>query len=69
MYFAKFVNAFVKPGNLTKNRFCNADFVTPSDERRSCSKIVLLFNVDKKACVRKFKELPRQKILGILQLK
>ena len=43
-----------------------ADFATLSDERRSCSKIVLLFNEDKKPCVRKFEGLTRSKILGIL---
>ena len=42
-------------------------FATPSEERRSRSKIVLLFNVDKKTCVRKFEGLTRSKILGILQ--
>ena len=47
--------------------FCVADFATLSDERRSCSKIVLLFNVDKKPCVRKSEELTLSKILGILQ--
>ena len=47
--------------------FCVADFATLSDERRSRSKIVLLFNVDKKPCVRKFEGLTRLKILGILQ--
>ena len=37
-------------------------------ERRSRSKIVLLFNTDKKEpCVRKFEGLTRSKILGILQ--
>ena len=46
--------------------FCVADFATLSDQRRSRSKIVLLFNVDKKPCVRKFEGLTRSKILGIL---
>ena len=47
--------------------FCVADFATLSNERRSRSKIVPLFNVDKKPCVRKFEGLTRSKILGILQ--
>ena len=47
--------------------FCVPDFATLSDERRSRSKIVLLFNVDKKPCFRKFEGLTHSKILGILQ--
>ena len=47
--------------------FCVADFATLSDERRLVLKIVLLFNVHKNPCVRKFEGLTRSKILGILQ--
>ena len=47
--------------------FCVADFATLSDERRSRSKIVLLFNVEKNLRVRKFEGLTRSKILRILQ--
>ena len=47
--------------------FCVTDFATLSNERRSRSKIVPLFNVDEKPCVRKFEGLTRSKILGILQ--
>ena len=44
-----------------------ADFTTLPDERRSRSKINLLFNMDKEPYFRKFEELTRSKILGILQ--
>ena len=44
-----------------------ADFGTVSDERISRSKIVLLFNGDKRTLFRKFEGLTRSKILGILQ--
>ena len=49
--------------------FCVADFATLSDERRSCSKIFLLFNMVKEPCVRKFEGLARSKLLGISQIK
>ena len=44
-----------------------ADFATIFDERKSRSKIYLLFNMDKKPCVRNFEGLVRSKILGISQ--
>ena len=47
--------------------FCVADFATLSNERRSRSKIVPLFNVDKRPCIRKFEGLTRFKNRGILQ--
>ena len=47
--------------------FCVANFATLSDERRSRSKTVLLFNTEKEPCVRNFEGLARSKILGISQ--
>ena len=47
--------------------FCVADFATPSDERRSRSKIFPLFIWIKEPCVRKFEGLERSKRLGISQ--
>ena len=47
--------------------FCVADFATLSDERRSRSKIFLLFIWIKEPCVRKFEGLARSKLLGISQ--
>ena len=47
--------------------FCVADFATLSDERRSRSKIVILFNMDKRTLRSKFEGLMRSKILWILQ--
>ena len=47
--------------------FCVADFATLSDERRSSSKIFLLFIWIKEPCVRKFEGLARSKLLGISQ--
>ena len=49
--------------------FCVADFETLSDERRSRSKIFLLFIWIKEPCVRKFEieGLARSKLLGISQ--
>ena len=49
--------------------FCVVDFVTLSDERRSRSKIFLLFIWIKEPCVRKFEGLARSKLLGISQTK
>ena len=43
------------------------DFATLSDERRSRSKIFLLFIWIKEPCVRKFEGLARSKLLGISQ--
>ena len=48
-------------------RFCVADFAKLSDERRSRSKIYLLFIWIKELCVRKFEGLARSKLLGISQ--
>ena len=47
--------------------FCVADFATLSDERRSRSKIFVLFIWIKDPCVRKFEGLARSKLLGISQ--
>ena len=47
--------------------FCVVDFATLCDERRSRSKIFLLFIWIKEPCVRKFKGLERSKLLGISQ--
>ena len=47
--------------------FYVADFATLSDERRSLSKIFLLFIWIKEHCVRKFEGLARSKLLGISQ--
>ena len=47
--------------------FCVADFATLSDERRSRSKIFLLFMWIKEPCVRKSEGLERSKLLGISQ--
>ena len=47
--------------------FCVADFATLSDERRSRSKIFLLFIWIKEPCVGKFEGLVRSKFLGISQ--
>ena len=47
--------------------FCVADFATLSDERRSRSKIFLLFIWIKEPCVRKFEGLARSKLLEISQ--
>ena len=47
--------------------FCVADFPTLSDERRSRSKIFLLFILIKEPCIRKFERLARSKLLGISQ--
>ena len=47
--------------------FWVANFATLSDERISCSKIVVLSNTKKEPCVRKFEGLPRSKHLGISQ--
>ena len=49
--------------------FCVADFATLSDERRSSSKILLLFVWIKEHCVRKFEGLAHSKLLGISQTK
>ena len=49
--------------------FCVADFATLSDERRSRSKIFLLFIWIKEPCVPKFEGLERSKLLGISQTK
>ena len=49
--------------------FCVADFATLSDERRSRSKLFLLFIWIKEPCVRKFEGLVRSKRLGISQTK
>ena len=49
--------------------FCVADFATLSDERRSGSKIFLLFAMDKKTLHSKSEGLARSKILGISQIK
>ena len=55
---------------VSENRgFCVADFATLSGERRSRSKIFLLFICIKEPCVRKFEGLARSKILGISQTK
>ena len=47
--------------------FCVADFATLSDERRSRSKIFLLFIWIKEPCVRQFEGLARSKLLEISQ--
>ena len=47
--------------------FCVADFATLSDEKRSHSKILLLFMWIKEPCARKFQGLARSKLLGISQ--
>ena len=47
--------------------FCVGDFATLSDERRSRSKIFLLFIWIKEPCVRQFEGLARSKLLGISQ--
>ena len=49
--------------------FCVADFATLSDERRSRSKIFLLFIWIKEPCVRKSEGLARLKLPGISQTK
>ena len=49
--------------------FCLADFATPSDERKSRSKIFPLFIWMKEPCVRKFEGLARSKLLGTSQTK
>ena len=46
---------------------CAAYFATLSNGRMTRSKIVLLFNTDKKPCVRNSEGLTSSKILGILQ--
>ena len=48
--------------------FCVANFAKPSDERKSHSKIFLLFNTEKEPCVRKFEGLAYPKCLGFLKL-
>ena len=52
---------------LENARFCVADFATLSDERRSRSKIFLLFIWIKEFSFRKFEGLARSKLLGISQ--
>ena len=47
--------------------FFVADFATLSDERRSPSKIFILFIWIKEPCVRKFEGLEHSKLLGISQ--
>ena len=47
--------------------FCVADFATLSDDRGSRLKFFLLFNRDTEPSIRKFGELTRSKIFGILQ--
>ena len=47
-YLTKEGRVRVKLGAAGISCFCVADFATLSDERRSCSKIVLLFNMDKR---------------------
>ena len=46
---------------------CVVDFMTLSDERRSRSKIFLLFDTGKRTLLSKFEGLARSKILGISQ--
>ena len=60
----KFVQAFQ---SQKTQGFCVADLATLSDERRSSSKIFLLFIWIKEPCVRKFEGLARSKLLGISQ--
>ena len=60
----------IYPGSVQSQKsqgFCVADFATLSDERKSRSKIFLLFNMGKRTCVRKFEAPARSKILGISQ--
>ena len=52
---------------VSENPFCVADFATLSDDRRSRSKIFLLFIWIKEFCVRKFEGLARSKLFGISQ--
>ena len=49
--------------------FCVADFAMLSDERRSRSKIFLLFAMDKRTLHSKSEGLARSEILGISQIK
>ena len=60
--FRLFWSLFFSTQSQKTQGFCVADFVTLSDERRSRSKIFLLFIWIKEPCVRKSEGLERSKI-------
>ena len=60
-------HCFLQKQSEKTQGFCVAEFETLSDERRSRSKIYLLFVWIKEPCVRKFERLARSKLLGISQ--